>query len=77
MLHGFHGYVLFAPVENPGKPLFERVRIVNKRKTLIITLMVIIISLSIRIKLPDASFAILVVLIEVALLIIWGKEDVR
>lgn len=45
----------FAPVENPGKPLFERVRIVNKRKTLIITLMVIIISLSIRIKLPDAS----------------------
>ena len=64
----------FAPVENPGKPLFERVRIVNKRKTLIITLMVIIISLSIRIKLPDASFAILVVLIEVALLIIWGKE---
>ena len=37
----------FAPVENPGKPLFERVRIVNKRKTLIITLMVIIISLSI------------------------------
>ena len=58
----------FAPVENPGKPLFERVRIVNKRKTLIITLMVIIISLSIRIKLPDASFAILVVLIEVALL---------
>lgn len=53
------------------------VRIVNKRKTLIITLMVIIISLSIRIKLPDASFAILVVLIEVALLIIWGKEDVR
>ena len=67
----------FAPVENPGKPLFERVRIVNKRKTLIITLMVIIISLSIRIKLPDASFAILVVLIEVALLIIWGKEDVR
>lgn len=51
MLHGFHGYVLFAPVENPGKPLFERVRIVNKRKTLIITLMVIIISLSIRIKL--------------------------
>ena len=33
----------FAPVENPGKPLFERVRIVNKRKTLIITLMVIII----------------------------------
>lgn len=52
----------FAPVENPGKPLFERVRIVNKRKTLIITLMVIIISLSIRIKLPDASFAILVVL---------------
>lgn len=24
----------FAPVENPGKPLFERVRIVNKRKTL-------------------------------------------
>ena len=55
----------FAPVENPGKPLFERVRIVNKRKTLIITLMVIIISLSIRIKLPDASFAILVVLIEV------------
>lgn len=55
MLHGFHGYVLFAPVENPGKPLFERVRIVNKRKTLIITLMVIIISLSIRIKLPDAS----------------------
>ena len=67
----------FAPVENPGKPLLERVRIVNKRKTLIITLMVIIISLSIRIKLPDASFAILVVLIEVALLIIWGKEDVR
>lgn len=65
----------FAPVENPGKPLFERVRIVNKRKTLIITLMVIIISLSIRIKLPDASFAILVVLIEVALLIIWGKKD--
>lgn len=56
------------------KPLFERVRIVNKRKTLIITLMVIIISLSIRIKLPDASFAILVVLIEVALLIIWGRR---
>lgn len=27
----------FAPVENPGKPLFERVRIVNKRKTLIIS----------------------------------------
>lgn len=25
----------FAPVENPGKPLFERVRIVNKRKTLL------------------------------------------
>ena len=70
-------WFFFAPVENPGKPLFERVRIVNKRKTLIITLMVIIISLSIRIKLPDASFAILVVLIEVALLIIWGKEDVR
>ena len=56
---------------------FTRFGIVNKRKTLIITLMVIIISLSIRIKLPDASFAILVVLIEVALLIIWGKEDVR
>jgi len=62
--------LLFAPVENEKKKLLEEVRIKNRKKTLILCGALISLVLIFWIKLPQVSFAMLVTLIEAALLIL-------
>lgn len=66
---------LFAPVENKRKKLLEKVKIQNRKKTLFFTIVIISFVLLFWVKMPEVSFAALVTLIEVALLILIGKEE--
>lgn len=67
--------LLLAPVEHMNKPLTKRVRMVNKRKALLWTILLGGVILKLHQNLPEVSFAILVTLIEVALLMIIGRSD--
>ena len=66
---------LLVPVENVKKKLLRSIRIKNRKKSLILCQVMIVFLLMFWFKLPQVSFAMLVSLIEVALLILVGKED--
>lgn len=66
---------LLVPVENVKKKLLRSIRIKNRKKSLILCQVMIVFLLMFWFKLPQVSFAMLVSLIEVALLILVGKKD--
>ncbi|MBQ8040751.1 MAG: accessory gene regulator B family protein [Lachnospiraceae bacterium] len=64
-----------APVEHPNKPLTDVDRKRNRKKSLVGTILLGCLMILMNQKLPKVSFAILVTLIDVALLMIIGRRE--
>lgn len=64
-----------APVEHPNKPLTDVDRKRNRKRSLVGTIMLGCLIILSNQKLPKVSFAIMVTLIEVALLMIIGRRE--
>lgn len=74
----FLNVLCLAPVEHPNKPLTDVDRKRNRKRSLVGTILLGCLIMLTNHKLPKVSFAILVTLIEVALLmIILGREGER
>ena len=66
--------VLLAPIEHKNKPLTDQVRRTSRRKSILWTMLLGVVMFKMYQKIPEVSFAILVSLIEVALLMIIGRK---